>query len=479
MLPMYIHYMGTEAYGLVGFFAMLQAWFMLLDMGLSPTMARETARFKGGVSDTLNLRRLLRALEGVFIVVAVFGAAMMMLGSDYIARSWLKVQHLPMDEVRHAIILMAAIIALRWLSGLYRGAINGFERIVWLSGFNFAVSTARFVLVIPVFIYIGVSPTTFFSYQLVIAVIETAVLIAQTYHLMPKVNMGKRIPWEWEPIRGVLKFSLSIAFAGSLWILVTQTDKLLLSKLLSLSDYAYFTIAVLGASGVGIISGPISGALLPRLTKLVAEGDESGFIRLYRNATQLVAVIGVPTALVLAIFSEKVLWVWTGDAKIAHDVAPILTYYALGNILLAMGVFPYFLQYAKGELKLHLIGSILFAALLLPCLFWATRQYGMVGAGYAWLGTHVLVFFLWLPNVHVHFYKGLHSKWLLNDIMPIFVAASVALLFMTHIWVSWPEERLPVAIKIIMISIVSLVFAATASSWVRNEVISRWKKLTI
>jgi O-antigen/teichoic acid export membrane protein len=44
MVPLYIKYMGAEAYGLVGFFAMLQAWFNLLDMGLTPTTARETAR---------------------------------------------------------------------------------------------------------------------------------------------------------------------------------------------------------------------------------------------------------------------------------------------------------------------------------------------------------------------------------------------------------------------------------------------------
>ena len=48
MVPLYVRYMGAEAYGLVGFFAMLLVWFNLLDMGLTPTVARETARFHGG-----------------------------------------------------------------------------------------------------------------------------------------------------------------------------------------------------------------------------------------------------------------------------------------------------------------------------------------------------------------------------------------------------------------------------------------------
>ncbi len=59
MVPLYIEYMGAEAYGLVGFFAMLQTWFQLLDIGLTPTMAREMARFQGGATDALSLRRFI------------------------------------------------------------------------------------------------------------------------------------------------------------------------------------------------------------------------------------------------------------------------------------------------------------------------------------------------------------------------------------------------------------------------------------
>ena len=55
--------MSTYAiFMLVGFFAMLQAWFQVLDMGLTPTMAREAARFNGGAIDAMHLRRLLRVI---------------------------------------------------------------------------------------------------------------------------------------------------------------------------------------------------------------------------------------------------------------------------------------------------------------------------------------------------------------------------------------------------------------------------------
>lgn len=474
MVPLYVRYMGAEAYGLVGFFAMLQAWFQLLDMGLTPTMARETARFNGGATDALSLRRLLRAMEGIFVGVAVLGGAAMMVGSGAISASWLKVQQLPLIEVQHAIMLMAVIVALRWVCGLYRGAINGFERLVWLSGFNIAVASARFVLVIPFFIYVGTSPTQFFSYQLALAVIEVVVLVTQTYRLLPTVVEANRTPWQWTPLRGVLKFSLSIAFTGSVWVLVTQTDKLVLSKLLPLSDYAYFTLAVLVAGGVGVISGPISGALLPRMSKLAAEGDDAGVIRLYRNATQLVGVIAIPVALVLAFFAERVLWAWTGDADIARNAAPVLTLYALGNGILALGAFPYYLQFAKGDLRLHMIGNGFFVVLLIPTLIWATLHYGVIGAGCAWLGANTVYFFAWVPKVHHRFVKGLHAQWLLRDV-GVIVLLTVLGAVVANSLVSWPHERAQLAVEIAVVSLAMVAMAAAGSSLVRETIGSKWR----
>ena len=48
-IPIYISYLGIESYGLIGLFIILQGLLSLLDMGLSPTLNREMARFRAGV----------------------------------------------------------------------------------------------------------------------------------------------------------------------------------------------------------------------------------------------------------------------------------------------------------------------------------------------------------------------------------------------------------------------------------------------
>jgi O-antigen/teichoic acid export membrane protein len=55
-IPLYIKYLGVEAYGLVGLFSVLQISFTLLDMGMSLTLSREMARFRAKVNDNELIR---------------------------------------------------------------------------------------------------------------------------------------------------------------------------------------------------------------------------------------------------------------------------------------------------------------------------------------------------------------------------------------------------------------------------------------
>ncbi len=122
MAPIYLSYMGAEAYGLIGFFTMMTAWFQLLDMGLTPTIARETARFRGGAIGVDALRVLLRALEVVFGVVSLLGSVILVLMSGEIASHWLHVKNLPIEQVSHALMIMGLTVPLRWFPDYTAGS---------------------------------------------------------------------------------------------------------------------------------------------------------------------------------------------------------------------------------------------------------------------------------------------------------------------------------------------------------------------
>lgn len=463
VLPLYIRYMGAEAYGLVGFFTLLQVWFSLLDMGLTPMLARETARFHGGGLDVLAYRQLVRALEGVFILSALGGGLLLFAVAGYIAQHWLQTAALPLTQVETAIQLMAITIAVRWLGGVYRSTLSGAERLVELSVFNSGIATLRTVGVLPVLLWIDTSPLAFFLFQLGVTVLETVGLWLYAYRCLPHIDPPQRLGWGFAPLKKVYQFSLSLAFASLVWVLITQVDKLILSHLLPLADYGYFTLAVLVASSVTLLSTPISTALLPRMAKLDAEGNTTTLIQLYRQTTQWVTLLAGSTAITLALCAEPLLQLWTGDATLAQQAAPILRLYALGNGILAVCAFPYYLQYAKGDLRLHLIGNALFIVLLVPTTVWATLDFGAIGAGYAWLLTNLLTFVVWLPQIHRKFAPTLNRHWYGTDILPIAIICGVTGLTL-HLLPFLENSHNTTLLPIIVLGCITLAFGFIASS---------------
>lgn len=411
ILPLYVKYMGAEAYGLVGFFAMIQALFGLLDFGLTPTISRQTALYNSGAETALKYRQLFRALSVIFLSVAIFGIVILFLSSAHIATHWLKLEKLPLMDVLFCLHIMSICVGLRWMTGLYRGVISGFEQIAWLSFINTLIATLRFLGVF-VYMYIcGFTIINFFIFQFFIALLEFILLFLKQKNLIPVLDREQKIGWSIRPVKSILIFALTIAFTSSIWILITQLDKFVLSGILALSDYGYFTLAVLVAGGIMQMSSPISGAIMPRLASLYAANEHEQFKDVYLNATQFIAVICVTAGIVLAVLAKQVLFSWTGDHVLANKAAPILTLYALGNSALALTAFPYYLQYAKGNLRFHLIGNIVLLVALVPTIIWVAKTYGAIGAGWVWFLTHSLYLIFWVSYVHSQIEPGINREW--------------------------------------------------------------------
>src|SRR5207249_10182051 len=72
-VPFYLRFIGTEGYGLVGFFVLLSSTLALLDAGLAVTVTRQTAAYiKANDEDQSRIVSLLRTIECLFWILAFF-----------------------------------------------------------------------------------------------------------------------------------------------------------------------------------------------------------------------------------------------------------------------------------------------------------------------------------------------------------------------------------------------------------------------
>lgn len=424
--PLYLHQLGAEAYGLVGFYGALMAWFQLLDVGLSPVVMREVSRHAAGSIDDRSLWAKIRAIENLFLALAVLAAAGLLAGAHVIADRWLDAPSLSATSVADALRQMTVCVVLRFMSVLYRGILIGLEHQVWLGGFNAAIASARAFLVLPAMLLLGGSAMVFFATQLAVGALELLMLARRAYRHLPQVD-GKRW-WDLSPLIGIWRFSATVAFTGGIGIAITQSDRLILSGLLNLDAYAFFSLATLAASAILLVGAPLGSALQPRLTRLVAVGDETGAHRLFGDASQLLAMLTVPAAVVMATFPDQVLQAWTGNTAASSAASDTLAVYALGNLVAAQLVLPYSLQFAYGRLRPHLIGSCLLAALLIPGQILATQRFGAVGAGACWLAANLLYALIWIPVALRGLAPHVLLPWFLNLAKMTGLAVALALL---------------------------------------------------
>jgi O-antigen/teichoic acid export membrane protein len=416
ILPLYLQELGGEAFGLIGFFTLLLACMQLIDLGLSPTLGREIARLKGDPKNDYELRTVVRSLEVVFMFIAAFAMVAIYLSRNWVAVDWLSINELDTNLVAASVGLMAFMVGFRWLSSLYLSGINAYEQQVWVNGVGIFIATLRFPGALAVILISEGDLLLFFGYQVVVAFVEYIIYAIKLKKIMPPTDT--KVKFSSSTLKRIAPFALSIGYTAGIWVLVTQLDKLLLSKILPLAEYGYFTLIATLAGGILFLSGPLGKAVLPRMTSLIAQNKEREMLNVYIKGTGFVSAVVSPIVLVIAFFPQEIAYIWTGSEPASEWVASILPLYVLGYGLLTVGAFQYYLQYAYGKLKQHVIYNTVSALISIPLVIYSAYNYGPIGVAWVWFMFRLLSLLFWAPYIHHKFAPGIHFDWLMKRVLP-------------------------------------------------------------
>ncbi len=414
-VPLYVRYLGIESYGLVGLFASLQAWMALLDMGITPTITREMARFRAGGKDIGAIWDLLASLERVYFFLFVISGVAIVFVADWLAFNWLVAEQLSPEVITHALIVMGWVIGLRWMSGLYRGAIMGLQTFVWLNSVLVIFASVRAIGSIAVLVLISPTIGAFFAFQGVVSGFELLVLARKARVLLPAPIY--RPKFSVAAIRSVWRFSMGMGFLAVLSLLLRQADKLILSALLSLSNFGYYAVAVSVAGLLSLMTAAISDVFYPRLSELVFRKNNIGLTNAYHDVSQLLAIILFTCGSILAIFAEEILWFWSGDATLVA-AAPLVSVLAVANLLNGLVLAPYLLQLAHGETKIQIICNVIAVGILIPSLLVFVPLRGANAAAWIWLALNIGYLVITVPIVHRKYLPSATWKWYFMDVMP-------------------------------------------------------------
>jgi O-antigen/teichoic acid export membrane protein len=426
-VPLYIKYLGMEAYGLIGLFALLNAWLSLFEMGMMPTLNREMARFTSGNRSPQSIRDLLRTIEFIAIVIAFIIAVIVTASSHWLASNWLKSEKLPIEVVSQAFMVMGFVTSLRFIEGVYQSTITGLQKQVLLNILLAASATLRGVGAVIILAYVSPTIQAFFIWQGLISILALVLLVSITYSSMP--STGRRSHFSIIEMRGVWKFSIGVLSITFLALLLTQIDKILLSKLLTLHDFGYYTLAATVSGSLFMLIRPITQAYYPRMCELYASNDLNQLNLVYHHAAQLVSVIAGSFAIVIIFNSEPLLLLWTQDPDLVSRTAPILKILMLGNLINGLMWIPYQAQLAHGWTSLTIRTNILFVLVIVPSIIWFTPRYGVIGAAWVWVSLNVGYLFFSAKYIFRYILLKQRWPWYMQDILaPLFAGTCAALI---------------------------------------------------
>ena len=321
-----------------------------------------------------------------------------------------------------------------------------------------------------------ISPTinAFFIWQGIISLLSLVVLTSATYRAMPKAERVGQ--FSMPALRGIGRFAGGMMGITLLSLLLTQVDKILLSKLLTLSEYGYYTLATVVSSSLYMLTGPITQAWFPRLSELHANNRQAELIEKYHQGAQLVSVFMGSAAIIMIVFAKTVLQLWTHNADLANRSATLLSLLAMGNLLNGLMWIPYQTQLAHGWTSLTTRINIISVAIIVPAILWATPRYGAEGAACVWVSLNTGYILIGIHFMYRKILTGEKWHWYRQDVLqPLVVAALVAMLLA---WAMPPDLVYFYKLAWLMsASTVTLLATAFAATYVRHGLLAQLRIL--
>ena len=429
-VPIYLHLLGAEAIGLIGFSLALRAIVRMLDLGMSSAVVRQVARLAGRPSSSgEELVEFHVTFERLFAAAAAGIGVLTLALSPLIAAHWLHGRQLPPREVTVAVAAISVQAALLFMGGLYQGVLMGLERQVRLNRIRVVETLASQFGAVLLLSAWTARVEVLFGWQLVVTLAALLVYRRAVARSLPGLRTPAR--FRFAHVRAVWIFAVGMAGITTTGTILANLDKVLLSRWLRLGTFGYYTLAFYGASLVaGLLAQPVFNALFPRACALVEAGDASGERHLYHVAVQGLVTMVWPVSAVLWVFARPILQVWIGDPAAVAAAAAVLPYLVAGMALNTLMVPAYMLQLAHAWTTLGLVLNLALIAVFAPLLFVLTTRWGLTGAAVNFALMQAAYLLVGLPLTHLRLLGDAFREVVLRDLLPgvaLCVAGAAAL----------------------------------------------------
>jgi len=236
------------------------------------------------------------------------------------------------------------------------------------------------------------------------------------------------------PLKIIIGYSIPLFVSSLLGYGATYVDRFTVSFFLNLSEVGIYNFSLLIVSALGLLIGPFSTILLPKLSEMYGRGDMDS-LRLYSSkAIELLLAIYIPIALVVASISPSIL-LFLANPSYLPGYIPITMITMVNALFIPSNILAVSLQAVRKtrlfllSSSLALISNFIFSILLIP-------KFGIDGAAVGFSSIYAMAFIVTYYYARkygtVYFEKAKIAKIIVSGI----IMFSVVFALQMHFWYS-------------------------------------------
>lgn len=425
VVPLYMNYLGMEAYGLVGFFLVVQGLIVVFDLGISAALTRSLSNYSVKPSLADESRSLAKSLELFYWSVSALIGMVLAVAAPIFAANWIKPVTLTQHTIYLALFFMAAAILFQFPINFYTAGLVGLQKQVEQSVLNFAIWLLRALGAVPFMLALQDRLIAYFIWQASVSALAALLIRYVFWRYMPFCETKARP--DFSLFKKVWKFALSVSVVTTSLLLFNNVDKIFLSGRIDLAHYGYYVAAWQIASVLYLFYMPVYTAFYPVLVQFHAAKDDDAFLWAVFRSSLIISSVVVPTVVLLYFFAPQVLQLWTHKADVSAEASPYLRAFLPGALAGALFYVAWAAAQAQDRVsalvKYPLAGLALFT-LLVPLAF---AFYNAAGVALFWsFSSFVLNMLMSFAALRVNL-KAQIWKWVASTmLLPVLGCSAVA-----------------------------------------------------
>ena len=430
--PLLIRMLGQSEYGLYSLVASIIGYLTVLDLGFGNAIIVYTAKYREQrkYEEEKKLHGMFKIIFIIIGFIATFLGMILYFNVNNIFGNSMSV--IELNKMRIMMLILSFNLMFTFIFSIYSSIISAYEKFVFNKLMAITSAILKPLIMIPL-LFTGFKSI---AMCVVITFVNVIVLLSNYFYCKYKLNINTKYV-------GFDKYIFKVIFGYSVWIFIGaivdkvnwSVDNFVLGAISGTIAVSIYSIAATLNQLFISLSIAISGVLLPKMSKLVANNASSKeltseMIKVGRLQNYIIFLMGSG----LVLFGKEFIRIWAGEGfEESYQVALLLIIPVCIPLIQNLGLS---IMQAMNKYKFKSISTAIMAVFNVIMSIYFAKLWGATGAA---LGTCISLIICNIIIINIYYYKKLNLdvirfwKSILRQSIPFIIPIILVLALMRYI----------------------------------------------